>query len=76
LEIVGIVPGPPKLIDININAEGIANPIYEFEEVSWEYAKVIKDGMESAMSDILSPLIGEPFPSKSDAGLGWSWAAK
>lgn len=76
MELVCVVPEPPKLVDLNINEKGIANPIYEFEEVSWEYAEAVRQGMESAMSDILSPIIGEPFPSKSDAGLGWSWAAK
>lgn len=75
-ELVCVVPEPPKLVDLNINEKGISNPIYEFEDVSWEYAEAVRQGMESAMSDILSPIIGEPFPSKSDAGLGWSWAAK
>lgn len=77
-EITAVVPGSPKLIDIVKagNKDGTDKLIYEFPEISMEYAELISSTMEEVESELLSPLIGQDFPSKADPGLGFSWADK
>jgi DNA polymerase I-like protein with 3'-5' exonuclease and polymerase domains len=77
-EIVAIVPGTPKLIDIVKagNKDGTDKLIYEFPEIAMEYAELISGTMEEVESELLSPLIGQDFPAKADPGLGFSWADK
>ena len=75
-EVIAILPGSPKLIDIKFNDKGIGIPITEPDPLSIEYGHIIKVGMEEAMSELLSPLVGFDFPSKADPGIGYNWAVK
>ena len=76
MEVTAIVPGSPKLIDIKFDKNGIGTPVIEPDPLSLEYAHIIKVGMEEAMSELLSPLIGVEFPSKADPAIGYNWAVK
>ena len=50
-------------------------PKYEWQPISYEYARAQEAGMKRAMDELLHPLIPD-FPSKADCALGTSWAAK
>lgn len=73
-ELVVYVPGERKLVDIKkIDGQPVA--MYEFSELSQEFAGAVQRGMEKAMDELLQPLVPE-FPSKADCALGISWADK
>ena len=73
-ECVSYIPGQGKVIDM-IEKEGIWTPKYEYQPISYEYAKAQENGMKKAMDELLHPLVPD-FPSKADCALGTSWAAK
>lgn len=80
-EVVSYVPGGYKLIDC-VEKNGFYSPVYEYDDLSKEYAKVKQDAMELAMTEILSPLLektkwsGQNFPSKAEAMVGRRWSVK
>lgn len=74
-EIVSYIPGQGKVIDLTQNKDGVWLPVYEYKDISYEYAKAQELGMKKAMDELLHPLIAD-FPSKADCALGTSWAAK
>lgn len=73
-EIVSYIPGQGKVIDIK-EKNGVWVPEYEWQPISYEYARAQEAGMKRAMDELLHPLVPD-FPSKADCALGTSWAAK
>lgn len=73
-EIVVNVPGERILVDI-IEEDGKFIPKYEFTDLSKEFARVVQEGMQRAMDELLQPIVPD-FPSKADCHLGISWADK
>ena len=73
-EIVSYLPGQGKVIDMK-EKEGVWVPEYEWQPISYEYARAQENGMKKAMDELLHPLVPD-FPSKADCALGTSWAAK
>lgn len=74
-EVLTYIPGQGKVIDVKQNDKGIWEPIYKYDDISYEYARAQENGMKIAMNELLHPLVPD-FPSKADCALGTSWAAK
>lgn len=71
-EVVALVPGAP--IPDGYDKDG--KPKYKFSDISKRYAALLRDCMEEAERELLSPLVGFDFPCKAEPALGLSWAVK
>lgn len=67
------IPGKWWIEDIKTNSKGITSYIYNCSESTKELANRAKEHMLKAESDLLSPLIGEPFPCEASLSIAPVW---
>ena len=68
-----LVKGNWSIKNKRFNNEGILEYDLEFDSNVTYKAGLIVKHMEQAESDILSPLISKPFPSKAEASISFYW---
>jgi hypothetical protein len=69
-----LVPGKSWVKDRILDEEtGLSKDVYEYEDSVRDVAEELKACMMRAESEMLSPLIDEPFPCGVDYNIGPVW---
>jgi len=67
------IPGEWWIKEVKTNSKGVTNYVYDCTDHTKELANRAREYMLKAESDLLSPLIGEPFPCEASMSIAPVW---